>query len=1236
MMSPDSGVERRRPSDVTARGMTREQLATASGVLIVSRPPPPLAKPAIGQPGSRSTWTPSAAEPFVAVHDDGGVSAYNGHVDLGTGIQTSLAQIVAEELDVPFERVAMVLGHTRDAPNQGPTIASATIQISAVPLRHAAAQARQHLIAEAATRLGVEASTLTVRDGIVHPRDGDITQGLAYRELVAGRRIELTLRTDAPLKSPHEYRIVGKGAPRVDIPAKATAGLSFVHDVRVTGMVHGRVVRPPYAGVAQGAFVGNSLIDVDEQSVGDLPGIVKVVVIRDFVGVVAEREEIAQQAAKRLKVRWKLVDALPDLSDTHALEAALRANPASRRDLVTRGDVDAAIDQASESNGKTFERTYMWPYQLHASIGPSCAVAQFDDDGLKVWSGSQNPHSLRADLALLMGLDEAKIDVVRMEAAGCYGRNCADDVAADAALLSRATGLPVRVQLSREDEHAWEPKGAAQLMDVRGALAADGTLAAYDFATRYPSNDAPTLALLLTGAIDPQPQVFEMGDRTAVPPYDYEAMRIVCDDTPPIVRASWLRGVSALPNTFAHESFIDELAAEAGEDPVAFRLRHLTDPRAIDLVKATAERAGWTPRPYHFTRAPQEGDDPDIARGRGVAYARYVHSRFPGFGAAWATWVADIEVNRKSGELAVTRVVVGQDTGTMVNPDGVRHQIHGNVIQATSRALKEQVSFGEHAVTSQEWGAYPILTFREVPVIEVVMMPRHGEPPMGTGESASLPGAAAIANALYDATGVRFRRPPFTPETIRAALDDDDAKAAKTARAAQDAIDAARQGVRSRWKKRLSFGLFSALAAGAAGWLGALAFAPQPVAPIAPPLASSFAPELVARGKLLASLGDCAVCHTARNGVLNAGGRPLDTPFGTVYSTNITPDETTGIGNWSFDAFARAMKKGIHRDGRHLYPAFPYTSFQNVSDSDLRALYAYLMSQTPVRTHNAETKLAFPFSVRSLMAGWNGMFLQRTAFAEDTKQSAQWNRGAYLVNGLGHCSACHSPRNAFGAEETGADFLGGGTADGWRAPALTTLSSAPVPWTEDELFSYLRYGHAPLHGVAAGPMAPVVSELAALPDSDVRAMAHYLASFNPLPANAQSPNYAHDLAREYETASEGQIALDSAGARLFDGACAACHHTGDGPQLFGAHPSLALNTNVHSDAPDNLIRVILDGIPVPARPELGTMPAWRDSLNDRQVADLVNFMRQRYAGGEPAWQNVEVTVARVRAAGPPE
>jgi hypothetical protein len=424
--------------------------------------------------------------------------------------------------------------------------------------------------------------------------------------------------------------------------------------------------------------------------------------------------------------------------------------------------VDAAIAAAA----KPMQRTYIWPYQMHGSIGPSCAVADCQDGYIRVWSGTQNPHMLRADLALLVGRPDSEIDVVRLEAAGCYGRNCADDVSADAVLLSRAVGRPVRVQLTREQEHAWEPKGSAQLMDVNGGLNADGGVAAYDFATRYPSNGAPTLALLLTGMVAPVPAVFEMGDRTAIPPYDYDAMRVVAHDMPPIVRASWIRGVSALPNTFAHESYIDELATEAGVDPIEYRLRYLKDQRAIDLVNAVAERAGWIPRPIRKEPA-AEGD---IVRGRGFAYALYVHSKFPGYGAAWSAWIADVAVNKATGDVSVTRVVAGQDSGLMINPDGVRHQIHGNVIQSTSRALMEEVSFDRHSVTAREWGAYPIIKFPDVPKIDVLMLPRQDQPPLGVGESASVPSAAAIANAIFDATGVRFRELPFTPERILAGL----------------------------------------------------------------------------------------------------------------------------------------------------------------------------------------------------------------------------------------------------------------------------------------------------------------------------------------------------------------------------------------------------------------------------------------------------------------------------------
>jgi isoquinoline 1-oxidoreductase len=739
------------------------------GALLVVRNPVAPPTPAPGQPGAASTYVPATPEIFVAVLcDDGHPSgwralAFNGHVDLGTGVRTSLAQIVADELEVPFERLEMILGHTEAAPNQGPTIASATIQITAVPLRRAAAQARERLLELAARRWNVPADALRARDGAVVFADSGDDRRLAYGELLRGlhERLPLAAPDEAvKLKPAAEYRFVGRSAARVDIPAKATGQLTFVHDLRLPGMRHGRVVRPPYPGRDSGDFIGRSLLAVDESSVAHLPGNVQVVVRGDFVGVVADREEQAVAAMRALRLSWRDIPPAPDLSD---LEAALRANPSVARPLRADGDAAQALADAAAR----CRRTYIWPYQMHASIGPSCAVARYEQENLTVWSGSQNPHMLRVDLDRLLQLGEDRIEVVRMEASGCYGRNCADDVCGDAALLAMAVGAPVRVQLTREQEHLWEPKGTAQLIDIDAAIDAQGDLLAYDFAVRYPSNDAPLLALLLTGRIPGQPRMLEMGDRTAVPPYRYPHLNVVCHDTPPLVRASWLRGVSALPNAFAHECMIDELAQAADADPVEFRLRHLDDSRARDLLQATAQRANW--------RAGRRGsrgrpDADGLLRGRGVSYARYVHSRFPGFGAAWGAWVIDLSVDPASGRIAVERVVAGQDTGMVVNPDGVRHQLHGNVVQILSRALLEKVRFDAQGVASREWGAYPILNFTDLPEIDVLLMPRQDEPPMGAGESASVPGTAAIANALFDATGTRFYAPPFTPDVVRQAL----------------------------------------------------------------------------------------------------------------------------------------------------------------------------------------------------------------------------------------------------------------------------------------------------------------------------------------------------------------------------------------------------------------------------------------------------------------------------------
>jgi nicotinate dehydrogenase subunit B len=861
-------------------------------------------------------------------------------------------------------------------------------------------------------------------------------------------------------------------------------------------------------------------------------------------------------------------------------------------------------------------RTYVWPYQMHGSIGPSCAVADYSDAGLTVWSGTQNPFPMRRDLALLLDMPEELIRVERLEAAGCYGRNCADDVTADAALLSRAVKAPVRVQLTREQEHAWEPKGAAQVMDVRGGIDLEGGPSAYDFETRYPSNLAPTLPLILTGKMPPVSDVVQMGDRTAIPPYAYGNLRVTVHDMPPIARASWFRGVSAMPNTFAHECYIDELAAAAGVDPVEYRLRYLHDPRAVDLVHALAERAKWVPHTTWGTL----GGEGDLLYGRGFAYAVYVHGPFPGKAAAWAAWVADVAVNKKTGEIAVTKVTCAQDSGMMINPDGVRHQIHGNIIQSTSRVLKEKVEFSSTAVQSKEWGGYPLITFPEVPDIDVLMVPRQDEPPLGVGESASVPSASAIANAVYDATGIRFRELPLTPELVLAALNGktDEAPAAPVAKK------------RKWWNIGLSavgaVAALSGIVTMASPWRSAIGTIPRPDANV-------YSPATIERGRLAAAAGACNVCHVGDDGTPFAGGRRFDTPFGAVYATNITPDTESGIGAWSYPAFERAMREGVSRDGHHLYPAHPYTSFAGAEEADLQALYAYMMTQAPVAEKAPETKLKFPYSIRAMMAGWNALFLKAEPFKYVETRGAQWNRGAYLVETLGHCSACHTDRNVLGAEKSGSARLSGGFADGWEAPALNAFAKGPVSWTADAFYDYLRTGHSRDHGSAAGPMAHVVEVMQPLPDNDIRAMATYLASLNEAPADSNAQSEAAIAASEAAKAVAARVSPK--GERLFNGACATCH---TGNSILS---SLALNSNLHAATPDNLIQAILNGVEAPAilaqttgreAPEVMSMPAFRQTLNESQIKDLADYLRARFAPDKPAWTETTNAMQRVTAA----
>ncbi len=1116
---------------------------------------------------------------FVSLNAKGHLTGYCGHVDLGQGTGVALTQIVAEELDHDLADTEMVLGHTALTPDQGPTIASETIQVSAVPLRHAAATLRQEIVKRAARQLNTGADEVTLGQGHACSQDHRIAIG----RLIEADEEDLLIDECAPLKDPADYKIVGHKTGRTDLRAKLSGDFDYIHDVTVAGMLHGHVIRPPYSGRDSGAFVGTSLIGYDEAEISGREGFVAIVRQGDLLGVVATEPDIARTLAEALPVHWRMP---PDLPDMEQLGETIRNQPSTERVLDVAGHVEKALDRVDVR----LKRSYIWPYQLHGSIGPSCAIADWQNGAPIVWCGSQNPHMLRDDLAKLTGLEPSSIDVRRYQAAGCYGRNCADDVAGDALVLSRAVGAPVRVQLTRMQENLWEPKGAAQIMDVEGGLKG-GCFHAYTLDTWYPSNRGPNLALLLTGVMGNHPQPVEMGDRTIIPPYTIAHKRISVHDLAPIVRASWFRGVSALPNTFAHECFIDELAGEAGIDPVEFRLNHTDDPRAADLIKRTAQAAGWESRDKPKLRTQGR-----MAFGQGFSYATYVHGNFPGVAAASAAWVCDVAIDTYTGEVTLTRVFVGQDQGLVINPDGVRQQIHGNVHQTASRVLGEQVTFDAIEPSQKSWADYPIMTLPDAPEIETMLIERPDDPPLGVGESAAVPSASAIASAIFDATGVRLREVPFTPERMRSEL-------RKAGYAVQGEVQSTPKfNLRKRAGLAVA-GLSSVLAAGAVSLPLYRA-----IAPASPPPAGGFSAALLEQGRQVFALGNCADCHTAADGIPNAGGKPFETPFGTIYSSNITSDPKTGLGSWSYAAFNRAMRKGISRDGTNLYPAFPYTSFSGMSDDDMFAVYAYLQSLPAVEQPAKTAQMTFPANLRPTNAAWNLMFHDvKAPLTAQATQSDQWNRGQYLVETIGHCSACHTPRNALGAEKTGADRFTGAMVNGWYAPPLAGPDAATRGWSEDNFNAYLQTGHAAEIASAAGPMAHVVSNLQDLPQSDIAAMSTYLASLSePVPTR---PVAAPTQAAMLNTQSH----------RIFESACASCHEPAFDGMLTAAQVSLSQSMVLRAPSIETAKTVISQGLRAPNNLKLRDMPAFSTEFSAQQIDDLAHYLRAKYASDLPSW-----------------
>jgi CO/xanthine dehydrogenase Mo-binding subunit len=700
-----------------------------------------------GLPGNLQT-NPRLSR-WLRFRADGVVEVFSGKVEIGQGILTAIAQIVAEELDIDLARVRMVPASTAASPNEGVTSGSYSVEHSGAALRYACAEARAIFLAAAAQRLGVAASSLSVHDDGTIVGPGNLRT--SYWELGGAGLLDRDATAKVAPKPASARKVAGTAAGRIDIPDKVFGRPRFVHDLTLPGALHGRVLRPPSPGA--------TLTALDDAKAKAAPSVVAVVRDGSFVGIVAETEEAAAAGLKALAggAQWQAGEPLPDEA---SLRAWIKSQPVDTTSINVR---ESAVPGRK---ARTVRREYMRPYIAHASMAPSCAVAQWSGDGLKVWTHSQGIFNLRADLALVFPLPPDKIVVEHAEGAGCYGHNGADDVALEAALLARAVeGRPVRLQWAREDEMAWAPVGACQAVDLEADLDEKGEIVAWrhdvwgnGHVSRPGRGKTPTLhaAWQLAKpfprnvAINPPLAGGGGSERNATPLYDFPAWRIANHRllTMPI-RTSSLRTLGAFANVFAIESFMDELAAERGQDPLAFRLHYLKDPRARAVLEAAAKRAGWA------------GWQKREGAGRGIGFARYKNA------GAYCAAVAEVETDP---DIRVRRLVLAIDVGEVINPDGVINQTEGGAIQATSWVLKEAVRFDRTRITSDTWETYPILRFSEVPAVEVELIARPQEKAMGAGEAAHGPVAGAIANAVFDALGVRVRELPLTRERIVAAM----------------------------------------------------------------------------------------------------------------------------------------------------------------------------------------------------------------------------------------------------------------------------------------------------------------------------------------------------------------------------------------------------------------------------------------------------------------------------------
>jgi CO/xanthine dehydrogenase Mo-binding subunit len=722
--------------------------------------------------------TPQTLDSWIAIGNDGAVTAYTGRADMGQGMSTVQTQLIAEELSVPVNRVRLVQCDTAMTPDQGTSSGSQAhpVNFNHENLAQAGATAREALMAMASTKLGAPIDQLTVANGVISVKS-DASKKATYGELIGGKRFNMNLQANAKRKPQKDWTVLGTSVPRVDMAELVTGRFEFTHNVRVPGMVHGRVVRPP--------AIGATLVSVDESSVSGLPGNVKVVMKKNWVGVVADKPWQAIQAAEKLKVTWTPGTGLPSQRDFYSY---MRNHPGKRDTYsVNSKDVDTKLAGATTR----IKATYLHPYQMHGSIGSSCAVADVKGDNATIWSATQAVYPLRSTSAMVLGLQPQNVRVVYVRGSGCYGLNGSDAVSYDAALLSQAVGKPVRVQLTRKDEMAWgENYGLPFAVDQEVGLDPNGNIVAWHYETwsatlgNRPGNNAPgnVASGLLAGfapaavaprANAPDPTNWDNGNN-AVPAYvagrvgakgngtgTVASERVLTHTVPSPFLTGPLRSPARLQNAFAQESFVDEIAALAKADPVQYRLRHLSDSRLKDVVTAAAKGADWDARPSPKAVASRTG----VASGRGIACVLYEGDN------GYVALVAEVDVNQDTGVVRAKRIVVAQDVGPISSPNGLRNQLEGGALQGLSRALGEEVTWDDQKITSVDWNTYKTLYVGSaVPTIESILIDRPETEAMGAGETAITIVAAAVGNAIFDATGVRIREIPFTPERVKAAL----------------------------------------------------------------------------------------------------------------------------------------------------------------------------------------------------------------------------------------------------------------------------------------------------------------------------------------------------------------------------------------------------------------------------------------------------------------------------------